>query len=132
MPGMMARVLSLTVLPGRYAVCRMEPGASIPPWATAGPLCSVTRTAEELSILCPAERVPPAVRQAGDWRALKIEGPFDFTAIGVLASVATPLAAAGISLFALSTFDTDYLLVNEATLDRAVAVLLEAGHQVRR
>lgn len=129
---MPARSLTLTVLPGRYAICRLEPGGATPSWATAGPLFSVTRTGEELSILCPEGLVPPGIRHAGDWRALKIEGPFEFSEIGILASVTTPLAGAGVSLFAISTFDTDYVLVKEATLERAAEALAAAGHQVRR
>ncbi len=129
---MPVRSLTLTVLPGRYAVCRLDPGAAIPSWATAGALFSITRTADELSILCPDGAVPPGVRHAGDWRALKLEGPFDFSEVGILASVTTPLADTGVSLFAVSTFDTDYVLVKEAMLDRAVSALTACSHQVRR
>jgi len=129
---MPARSLTLTVLPGRYAICRMEAGVAIPSWATAGPLFSVTRTGEEISILCPEGLVPPEIRHAGEWRALKFEGPFEFSEVGILASVATPLAGAGVSLFAVSTFDTDYVLVKEAMLERAAEALAAAGHHVRR
>ena len=115
-------------LAGRYAVCRLKPDAGVPAWAV-GPFVNLTRTAEELAIICPAERVPGDVRAERGWRVLKLVGPFPFTATGVLAAIAAPLARAGISLLSIATYDTDYFLVSVERFDEAVAVLAEAGHR---
>ena len=116
--------LRLSALPQSLAVCRLDPGAPLPAWVGwQDPLVSVTRTAEELSIVCPAVRVPGDVRAERGWRAFKVEGPLDFALTGILARLSTCLADAGISLFAVSTFDTDFLLVREAQFDAASAVL---------
>lgn len=114
-------------LPGNYAVCRLSPDVAVPGWA-AGPFLNITLTDDELAIICPAERVPADVRAERDWRVLKLVGPFPFTAVGVLASLATPLANAGISLLSVATYDTDYFLVKSAVYDDAIAVLVAAGH----
>jgi uncharacterized protein len=123
--------LEFSVLPERLAVARLEPDSPIPTWAMGREFFSVTRTPEELSIAAPDTAVPDRVRAVRGWRAIKVHGPFDFSTVGVLASLAAPLAAAGISLFAVSTFDTDYLLVREATLSQAIEVLRQAGHVLR-
>jgi hypothetical protein len=122
--------LPLQPLPGRFAVCRLPATAPVPEWATGGPFVSVTRTAEELSVVCGEEAVPPGVQAERSWRGLRVVGAIPFTAVGVLAALTGPLAAAGISLFAVSTFDTDYLLVREADWERTVAVLGVSGHAV--
>ncbi len=122
--------LVLDVLEGAFAVVRLNPDDSVPRWARGGALWSITQTPEELSIVCRSERVPPGLRTEGPFKALKIRGPLDFNLTGILASLADPLAAAGLSIFALSTFDTDYVLVPEAGLGRALAALESAGHQV--
>ncbi len=118
-------------LPGSYAVCRLPPAAAVPPWAV-GPFVNVTRTADELALICPAERVPGAVRAERGWRVLKLVGPFPFSATGVLSSIAAPLARAGISLLSIATYDTDYFLVSGERYDEALAVLAEAGHRQLR
>ncbi|MBL0210349.1 MAG: ACT domain-containing protein [Holophagaceae bacterium] len=92
-------------------------------------LWSITQTPEELSILCASDRVPPGYRTEGPFRALKVRGPLDMAMTGVLASMAGPLAEAGVSIFALSTFDTDYVLVRETAVEAALRVLRLAGHQ---
>lgn len=114
-------------LPESYAVCRLPPDAAVPAWAS-GPFINITLTDDELAIICPADRVPPAVRAERGWRVLKLVGPFPFTATGVLASLATPLADAGISLLSIATYDTDYFLVKSESFERAVSVLVAAGH----
>ncbi len=101
----------------------------MPGWA-AGELCSITRTAEELSVVCPEEAVPEAVRRQGGWRCLEVRGPLAFELTGVLASLASPLAEAGVPIFALSTFDTDYLLVPGDQLETAFGALGAAGHRL--
>ena len=123
--------LSLTVLDESLAVCRLDAGAEIPSWATGTSFFSVTRTEDEISIVCPEENVPEGVSQEQGWRALKLEGPFELSMVGILASVVEPLAGAGVSIFAVSTFDTDYVLVREGNLDLAVDALREHGHEVR-
>ena len=137
------RQLTLTCMPARYAICRLAPGAQIPPWAVAKDFLSVTRTAEELSITCEESAVPVDAGAAipgsavatcaisKGWRGLKIEGPFDFSAVGVLASVLAPLADGQISIFAVSTYDTDYLFIQEAAFDRAQQLLTASGHALR-
>jgi hypothetical protein len=116
------------VAEGRYAVCRLGPRERMPAWAD-GAFVNVTRTPEELSVICPGECVPADVRAERDWRLVKLVGPFPFTAIGVQASIATPLAKAGISLLSIATYDTDYFLIKGDVLDEAVAALAAAGHE---
>ena len=116
--------LRLTILPESLAICRLNPDEALPDWLFwRADFVSVSRTAEELSIVCSAGDVPAEVTAERDWRAFKVEGPLDFALTGVLARLAAPLAEAGISLFAVSTYDTDYLLVREAALGQAARVL---------
>ncbi len=126
------RPLELSLLPGRFAVCRLAPGDSIPPRALRGGFFSATGTAEELSVVCEEALVPPSARYQGGWRLFKVHGPFEFSEVGVLASLAGPLAETGISLFSVSTFDTDYLLVPSDNVEGAVGALEKAGHRVFR
>src|SRR5215467_11616580 len=100
----MAHSLRLTLLPGRFAVCRLAADAAIPAWASTGSFLSITRTAEELSLVVDEPAVPANVQCERGFRALKLEGPFPFAMTGVLASVLDPLAAAEVSIFAVSTF----------------------------
>jgi hypothetical protein len=123
--------VALSALEGRFAICRLSPRSSLPDWALNDTLFSITRTPEELSVVCPEELVPASEWSETGWRCLKVQGPLDFSMIGVMASLATPLADAGISLLAISTFDTDYLLVRERDFERAILALGEAGHTVR-
>lgn len=124
------RSFRLELLPGTLAVCRLDAADPLPDWALAGPFHSITRTSNELSVVCLEEAVPPGVRCERGWRCLRVVGPLDFSEIGVLASLSTVLATAGVSLFALSTFDTDFLLVGESDVELAVTALREAGHRV--
>lgn len=123
--------LTLALLPGTFAVCRLPADAAVPAWAAGGGFASVTRTGGELSVVCPEGAVPAGVRCERGWRCLGVAGTLDFALAGVLASLLGPLAAAGVSVFALSTFDTDYLLVREADLGRAAGALRQAGHAVQ-
>ena len=127
MPG-----LTLQLVAGDFAVCRLSPHEPVPAWAGSAVFSSVTRTADELSIVCPAAPVPANIKAERGWRLLKFSGPFDFSAVGILASVTAPLAHAGISLLALATFDTDYVLVPAARIDEAIRTLEAAGHTVLR
>jgi hypothetical protein len=124
-----SQTLTLSILPDTFAICRLDPSAPIPAW-TLGDFISITRTRDELSMVCAQANVPDAIRCERGWRALKIEGQLDFALTGILASIATPLADAGISIFALSTFDTDYVLVKAEKLEQAIRVLQKAGHDV--
>jgi len=124
--------LTLSVVPGVFAICRLDASAPIPDWAGASSFLSITRTRDELSIVCPQDDVPEQVLSDKGWRCLRVEGPLDLSLIGVLASLTAPLAQAGIGVFAISTYDTDYVLVKAKNLERAILVLLEAGHQTRR
>ena len=121
----------LRVRTGALAVCRLAQDAAIPDWA-AGPLVSVTRTPEELSVVCDEAGVPDEVRAERGWCALEIEGPIDFNLTGVLAGLTVPLADAGISVFVMSTFDTDWLLVREPQLPVALTALRRAGCEVQK
>jgi hypothetical protein len=106
----------------------LDGSADVPPWAGIGEFSSITRTRDELSIVCPQGDAPPETKGERDWRCVRIAGTVDFSAVGVLASLLVPLAEAGISVFAVSTFDTDYLLVKDSDLEEARAVLGGHGH----
>jgi len=115
----------------RLAVCRLDAGSDVPPWVDLSrEFTSVTRTIDELSVVCVFDHVPEGVAMEGPWRAFRVKGPIVMTLIGVVASLANPLADAGISIFAISTFDTDYILVHEPDFDAAAGALTQAGHVV--
>ena len=124
--------LDLTLLPDELAVCRLPAGAPLPQWASGpwGGLTSVTWTASETSVICAASVVPPGVKAETGWRAFAIAGPMEFTLVGVLLAVTRPLAEADIGIFAVSTYDTDCVLVKESSLEEAVAALASAGHRI--
>jgi hypothetical protein len=123
------RSLTLSVLSDTFAICRLAASAPIPAWAR-GDFLSITRTRDELSIVCAQSNVPDGIKCERDWRAFQVVGPLDFALTGVLASLSAPLADAGISVFALSTFDTDYVLVKTERGREAVQVLRQAGHRI--
>ena len=124
--------LTLSILPQRYAVCRLDPNGHIPHWALLGDdFISLTRTCDELSILCLQENVPQETKTTRGWRCAKVEGPFDFSVAGVHVSLAIPLAEANISVLAVATYETDHLLIQEKDLEQAVRVLKRAGHHIR-
>jgi hypothetical protein len=122
-------MLSLSPLAGELAVCRLSPGEGIPSWADVSntELLSITRTPDELSIVAPAALVPAGVRAERGWRALAVNGPLDFGEVGILARLAAALAAAGVSIFVVSTFDTDLLLVKRGRYADAVTALRADG-----
>ena len=126
----MIAMMKLIELPDRFAVCRLGPLDEIPPWALAERFVSITRTDAELSILCAESVVPDEVRAETGWRCLMIEGPLHFDAVGVLSSIADPLALEGVSIFVVSTYDTDYLLVPGRNLHHAIDALTASGHRV--
>ncbi|MDA0179194.1 ACT domain-containing protein [Solirubrobacter phytolaccae] len=122
----------MNVLEGTYSICRLPPSDRVPSWALElhEGLMSITRTPDELSIVCPEEAVPPDVTVEEGWKALQVPGPIPFSETGVLARIATPLAAAGISIFAVSTYDTDYVLVKAPDLEAALAALQSLGRRL--
>jgi hypothetical protein len=122
--------LRLVGVPGTFGVCKLPAGSAVPDWATAGDVWTVSRTADELSVVCRQDGVPAGVTCEPGWRCLRVAGAMPFTLVGVLASLTAPVARAGVGVFAFSTFDTDYLLVKAADLPAAVAALRAAGHTV--
>ena len=118
------------VLPGRFAVLRLDPRAAIPEWAMRGEFFSVTRTDDELSIVCRQEQAAPDVTCSADWVCLKLLGPFDFDETGVVAAVTSIIADEDIGVFVLSTFDGDHILVKAADFPVAVSALERRGHVV--
>lgn len=117
--------LVLKLLEDSYAVCRLEADDIIPvDLLIPGPeFVSISRTAEELSIVCPEDMAPEHAKVTGGWRAFKVQGPLDFSLTGVIATLTRPLAEAKISVFTVATYDTDYLLVKQADLDAAQQAL---------
>jgi hypothetical protein len=122
--------LTLELMQEELALSRLEPDAPLPPWAISASFHAVVRTPGELSIVCPSARVPGSVQAQRGWRGLAVRGPLAFELTGVLASLAVPLAQAGVSIFAISTYDTDFVLVRDERLSAAVAALRAAGHDV--
>jgi uncharacterized protein len=121
----------LDVLPGTFAICRLPGDAPLPGWCDLLPFCSISRTQDELSIICGANVVPDTITADRGWIAFRVRGPFALTEVGVLARLAAPLATAGISIMAISTFDTDYILVKDDSLNRAISAFEAAGHEIR-
>ncbi len=121
---------TLRLFAGQYGVCRMDPREVSPPWAEGPGFVSITRTPDELSILCPEDRIPAAARCERGWRCLEVAGPLAFDEIGVLASLVAPLAEAGVPLLSVSTHDTDYLFVRDPDLERASQALTRARHAI--
>ena len=117
------------LLESRYAVCKLPPDAALPSWAR-GAFVSLTRTPEELSVVCLENAVSKEVQREEGWRLLKVAGPLLFSQIGILAALTAPLAEAGVSIFVISTFNTDYLLVKDARLTEAISALEAAGHSL--
>jgi hypothetical protein len=115
----------LRVLAGRYSICQLAADADVP-----AAFFSVTRTSAELSVVCAEAQAPAGARCEAGWRMLQVVGPLEFSLTGVLAGIATPLANAGVSIFAISTFDTDYVLIKDENLTKAKEALTAAGHRV--
>jgi predicted glycoside hydrolase/deacetylase ChbG (UPF0249 family) len=120
----------LTLLPERYAICSMRNGDAWQPPSGSSGLLSVTQTERGFSVVCQERHAPVTGRTDAGWRCLEVQGPMDLSTVGVMAALTTPLAQARIALFALSTFDTDYLLVQDTNLDAAITALRTAGHDV--
>jgi hypothetical protein len=122
--------LEFRSLSGPYAIVRLAPDAPIPDWATKGEFTSITRTADELSIVCPVGNLPADIHSPHRWICLKLEGPFPFSQTGVLLSFIEPLSSGGVPIFAISTYDTDYVLIQEEYAGDAVSALQQVGHEL--
>jgi hypothetical protein len=123
--------LTVSILPEHLAICRLDAGASVPVWAEQGTFVSVTRTREELTVICPEDRIAPEVEASRNWRAFRLQGPFDLNLVGLLVSVAAPLAQAGVSILPIGTYDTDYVLVRQTQLEAAIRALRFIGIEVQ-
>jgi hypothetical protein len=121
----MDKNFTLSVLPEKLAICHLGKNSPIPDWTDFVSFCSITRTKDELSIVCPQDVIPGGVLFEKDWRAFKLEGDLSITSVGVIAALAKPLAEAGVSIFNVSTYETNYILVEDQSLAKAVKVLSE-------
>ncbi len=122
----------LILLPSQYIICQLLPDAAVPPWARGDDLLALIRTPDEFTIVCQGIDIPEGVRTESGWRTLKVAGPLEFSMVGVLASLSDTLAKANVSIFVISTFDTDYLLVKESQLQNAIFALESQGHSVEK
>ncbi len=120
---MKTKKFTLTVLPEKLGICHLGKNSPIPDWAKDASFCSIARTATELSVVCPQDKIPANVRAEKDWRAFKVKGPLGFIMTGIVSSLSAPLAKAGISILYISTYETDYILVEEKNLAKAKKVL---------
>jgi len=119
--------VNLKIIDGIYSVCRLLSSSSVPYWVHQSFFYSVSKSDDELSIVCEQKFVPENIKVEKNWGLIKVEGPLDFSLTGILSSLAEPLAKNNISIFAISTFDTDYLLVKLESLPSAKAVLGHSG-----
>jgi hypothetical protein len=122
--------MNIKIIERDFSVCRLSPDSIIPDWALKSSFFSISRTSTELSIVCEMSLVPKNVKVEAGWRILKVEGTLDFGLTGILASIANPLAKAQISIFAVSTFVTDYVLVKKDKLDQACRALTSSGFNI--
>lgn len=127
---MLEKILTMRLLKEKYGVCRLDKTDLIPEWTKDSDFFSITKTSDELSIVCFQDSIPNDVKCERDWRILKIEGPLDFSLIGILASISTVLAQKGISIFAISTYDTDYILVKDKDINNAIEALVNERYEV--
>lgn len=115
--------LKLSILSGKFGICHFANDCPIPDWAKDAEFCSITRTSSELSIICPQEKIPGGILIENDWRVFKVQGPLGFVLTGVVASLSKPLAEAGISIFYVSAYETDYLIVEDKNIEKVKGIL---------
>jgi hypothetical protein len=127
---MQQRKLKLSLLDDIFGICFFESKSPIPEWAATTSLCSITRTEKELTIVCPENIIPVEIEHERDWQCFRIDGSFDLNQIGVISCLAAPLAKAGISIFVVSSYDTDYILVKKEKVELAISVLSGDGHSI--
>lgn len=120
---MSEKKLTLRLLKDAYGVCRLQKDSQIPSWAFDGEFYSITKTDDELSIVCLENNIPQDIKCESDWRIFKIQGPLDFSLIGILSKISSLMAENQISIFAVSTYDTDYILIKENNLENALKIL---------
>lgn len=126
----MPKSFVISVLKDAYKVCRLNAFEGVPEWALETPLSSVTRTAEELSIVCPEKVAPEELKSEQEWKCLKIHGPLGFDEVGIISNLTKVLADVDISVFVLSTFETDYIMVKRLNIEKAAKALAEKGHEI--
>ncbi len=119
--------MNLQIVEGSFSICRLNIESPNPVWALSGVFYSITKTSDELSIVCESKNIPNDIKAEIGWGLIKVQGPLDFGLSGILASLANPLAVEKISIFAISTFDTDYIMVKEANLQKAKSTLENSG-----
>lgn len=127
---MSEKILTIRLLEEKYGVCRLNNNESIPEWIKNSDFFSITKTFDELSIVCLEKDIPDEVKCEKEWRILKVEGQLDFSLVGILSSISTILAKSGISIFAISTYDTDYILVKEKDVDNAMKALIKNKYEI--
>lgn len=123
-------ILSMKLLKDKYGVCRLDKSDLIPEWSQNSDFFSITRTADELSIVCTDTCIPDDIKCEKDWRILKALGPLDFSLIGILSKISTILAQNGISIFAVSTYDTDYILIKDKDINNAIDALSKENYEI--
>jgi len=126
----MSEKILMKLMKEKYGVCRLDKTELIPEWAKDSDFFSITKTLEELSIVCSEGSIPVSVKCEKDWRILKVEGPLDFSLVGILSSISNVLAQQGISIFAISTYDTDYILVKDKDINNAIDSLSIVGYEI--
>lgn len=124
------KILAMKLLQEKFGVCRLDKDELIPMWVRNSNFYSITKTMDELSIVCSQAAIPSDIKCEKDWRMLKVEGPLDFSLIGILSSISTILARQGISIFAISTYDTDYILVKDKDLVNAINALSNEKYEI--
>lgn len=123
-------MFTMKLLKDRFAVCRLNNNELIPQWAKENNFFSITKTQDELSIVCSQDNIPDEVKCEKDWSTLKVEGPLDFSLIGILSSISTILAENKISIFAISTYDTDYILIKDSEINKAIDALSDERYKI--
>lgn len=127
---MSEKILTMKLLKERFGVCRLNKKSEIPEWVQNGDFYSITKTMDELSIVCLQDSIPNNVKCEKDWRVLKVEGPLEFSLIGILSSISAILACKKISIFAISTYDTDYILIKDKDIDNAINALSDERYEI--
>jgi hypothetical protein len=127
---MSQRQLNLSLLKDKYTICTLPKDAKIPDWVLTESLASITRTDKELTIVCKQDIIPSELQTDLNWRCFKIDGSFDLNQTGVISSISSPLADAGISIYVISTYDTDYFLVKDDNLQQTISTLSNSGHSI--
>ncbi len=127
---MSEKILTMKLLNEKFGVCRLNKNELIPEWVKNSNFYSITKTSDELSIVCSQDSIPSNIKCEKDWRTLKVEGPLDFSLIGIISSISTILALKRISIFAVSTYDTDYILVKNKDIDNVILALSNERYKV--